>query len=455
MGALITSFFASHLSAGWIKDARQNTPVCTAKEEQHFPDLVSDGQGGMIIAWHDARHENRDVFAQRVSADGEMLWGKDGVPVCDLPSPQSWPVVLTDGEGGAIIVFGDSRHGNQDIYAQRMAPNGKRLWADEGVPVCIDPTLQDDVNAIADGAGGVIVVWEDWRNDNQDIYAQRIDGDGNPAWTANGVPVYRGDGDQYDPRLTTDDAGGAIVAWHDISTPDLDVFAQRLSATGKQMWGEKGVPVSTAPGNQGGPFAIADGAGGAFVVWSDYRNDPNIFASADFYAQRLDANGKPLWKKDGISICNNPGNQQQPEGISDGMSGFILTWWDERDVFSDVYAQRVGPDGSPMWQVNGVPVCTAEGEQRRPRLVTDGSHGAIIYWQDYREDYGEATVDAIYAQRISADGKMLWALNGVPVCIADGEQRSPIALADGTGGAFIVWSDERGEDPDIYMHRIP
>ena len=78
----------------------------------------------------------------------------------------------------------------------------------------------------------MLIVWEDWRNGNQDVYAQRIDGNGNPVWAPNGVPVYQGDGDQYDPFLATDSAGGAIYAWWDISMPDWNVFAQRLNAGG-------------------------------------------------------------------------------------------------------------------------------------------------------------------------------------------------------------------------------
>ena len=114
---------------------------------------------------------------------------------------------------------------------------------------------------------------------------------------------------QYDPVLIADGQGGAIFAWWDISTPDWNIYAQRLSADGKSMWNagdgaeNAPIPVCTARGNQGAPVVVNDKNGGVFFVWSDYRNDPNFYTSAQLYAQHLTAKGDALWEKDGIPIC--------------------------------------------------------------------------------------------------------------------------------------------------------
>ena len=454
--------------AEWSSLPTQNLPLCIAENEQRFPALIVDGEGGAIVAWSDARHANRDVFAQRVSATGDMHWNANGIPICDLPSSQSWPLIVSDTAGGAILVWGDTRHGNQDSYAQRIDANGSKLWNPEGIPVCTHPTLQDDLNAIADDKGGVIVVWEDWRNGNQDIYAQRIDANGKPLWEANGVPVYSGEGDQYDPVVIADGDGGAIFAWWDISTPDWNIFAQRLSADGKPMWnsgdGAEGapIPVCTAIGNQGAPVAVKDENGGVFFIWSDYRNDPNFYTRAQLYAQHITANGDALWADDGIPVCDLQVNQQQPDCIPDGHGGFIVTWWDERDVFADIYAQRINANGEALWrdedsdaEKGGIPVCTEGGVQRLPQLVPTDDAGTIVYWLDYREDFGDSTEDAIYAQRLDADGKPLWHKNGIPVCSAPKAQITPQAIPTSTNAAIVVWGDARGSDEDIYIQRIP
>ncbi len=464
----ILSLFTSInvVSAEWSLSSIQNLPLCTAQNEQHFPVLVTDGKDGAIVAWSDARNANRDIFAQRVTDTGTALWKPDGIPICDLPSSQSWPLIVSDTKEGAILVWGDTRHGNQDSYAQRIDADGNTLWRSKGIPVCTHPTLQDDVNAIADGKGGVIVVWEDWRNGNQDIYAQRIDSTGKPLWKTDGVPVYMGDGDQYDPVLIADGEGGAIVAWWDISTPDWNIFAQHLSAEGTPMWNSSTtvenapVPVCTAVGNQGAPIAISDENGGAFFVWSDYRNDPNFYTRAQLYAQHITDQGEVSWKMDGIPVCDLHVNQQQPDCIPDGSGGFIVAWWDERNIFADLYAQRIDASGQALWAdksfdfQKGVPICTEAGVQRLPQLVPTVD-GAIVYWLDYREDFGDSTEDAIYAQRLDADGNPLWEIDGVPVCSAPKEQISPQAISTGPNAAIVVWSDARGPDYDIYIQRVP
>ena len=281
---LLMALWLQRLSAEWIEDTSQNLPVCTVTEDQHFPDLISDNHGGVIVAWRDVRNGNRDVFAQRISTNGEMLWENNGIPICVQPSAQSWPLLVPDAEEGVILVFGDSRHRNRDIYAQRIDGNGKLLWGEDGVPVSIALLSLKRMSKrfltvrVVRLLCGKILGTEIWISMPNGLMAMA-----NRVWQLNGVPVYEGEGDQYDPFLTTDDAGGAIIAWWDISTPDWNVFAQRMGATGEPVWEDGGVPVCTAAGNQGGPFVVADGSGGAFIVWSDYRNDPNIFSSADLY----------------------------------------------------------------------------------------------------------------------------------------------------------------------------
>ena len=42
----------------------------------------------------------------------------------------------------------------------------------------------------------------------------------------------------------------------------------------------------------------------------------------------------------------------------------------------------------------------------------------------------------------------------MPLCTAANNQEYPTIAADGAGGAFVTWQDQRGADYDIYLHHI-
>jgi hypothetical protein len=66
----------------------------------------------------------------------------------------------------------------------------------------------------------------------------------------------------------------------------------------------------------------------------------------------------------------------------------------------DIYAQRVNALGSMSWAANGVGICTADSNQSYPELTSDGFAGAIITWEDHRND---DSYD-VYAERITVAG---------------------------------------------------
>lgn len=103
----------------------------------------------------------------------------------------------------------------------------------------------------------------------------------------------------------------------------------------------------------------------------------------------------------GVEICTSANSQEYPTIISDGSGGAIITWEDGRSgVANDVYAQRVNSTESTLWTLNGVAICTAGNGQQYPMIVSDGSDGAIITWTDYRSDSN----GDIYAQQVSSTG---------------------------------------------------
>ena len=438
-------------AAAWPSDPLVNLPVCTAMGSQQYPTIVADGAGGTIVTWQDARSGNYDIYTQRISADGTFRWAADGVPLCTRSGEQSHPTIASDGAGGAIVTWRDLRSSTNDgIYAQRVSAGGAGQWTTHGVALCTHAGAQQGPVIVSDGAGGAIVTWQDERSGNDyDIYAQRISAGGAVQWTVDGVALCTAPGLQDPPTVLSDGAGGAIVIWQDFrSGNDHDIYAQRISVDGTVQWAANGVLLCTAPGDQQTPAITSDGAGGAIVTWSDSRTG-GIY---HIYSQRISADGTVLWPADGVALCTAPPTQLSPAITSDGAGGAVVTWSDLRNGSNwDIYAQRISASGAVPWEANGVALCSAPGDQQYPTVTSGGAGGAIVTWRDWRGGLD----DVLYSQRISAGGAVQWSVDGVALCTATRSQRYPNSVSDGAGGAIVTWDDWRsGPTSDIYAQNV-
>ena len=426
------------LRALWIADG---VPVCTATGPQSNPQVASDGAGGAIITWQDYRGGDGDIYSQKINPIGMVQWDTDGLPLCTATGAQDSPTITSDGAGGAIVAWHEGRTGDWDIYAQRIDASGVVHWTTDGVPVCTAATNQDYLHITTDGAGGAIVTWRDLRNGTFDIYAQRIGALGTVQWATDGIPVRISTSHQFYPRIISDGSGGAIVTWKFESHN----YAQRINASGTLLWTVNGVRISTYAAYQGNAEMTSDGAGGAIITWYDIGG-----ASWDIYAQRIDASGTVQWATGGVPICTATGNQSYPLVTSDGVGGAIITGPDPRSGNNDIYAQRINASGTVQWTVDGVPLCTATGNQEAPHIRSDGAGGARITWHDSRSGNWD-----IYTQRVKSSGTVHWTINGVPLCTATGDQLWPPLTFDGVGGAIVTWYDYRsGTNYDIYAQQI-
>jgi predicted lipoprotein with Yx(FWY)xxD motif len=450
---VLALFVALQAHAQWSGDPTVNNPISTAVSYQRNPTIVSDGSGGAIITWWDTRSGDGDIYAQRINASGTVQWTTNGVPISIAANAQEYPTIVSDGAGGAIITWRDWRSTmNWDIYAQRINASGMALWTANGVPISTAAGYQEFPTIVSDGAGGAVITWDDYRSgtSNPDIYAQRINASGMVQWTANGVPISAAANAQEHTSIVSDGAGGATIAWVDgrSGTTNFDIYTQRINASGTVQWTVNGVPISTAANNQEFPTIANDGAGGAIITWQDYRSGAT---NSDVYAQRINASGTVQWSANGVPISTAVGSQVAPTIVSDSAGGAIITWYDYRNgtTNSDIYAQRINASGTVQWAANGVPVSTAARYQRDPTIVSDGVGGAIITWVDERSGPAD-----MYAQRINASGMVLWTANGVAISTAVGDQLYPTTVSESGGGTIITWEDDRNNLADIYAQRV-
>jgi hypothetical protein len=450
----LTTFgsLAAPALAQWPTNGRA---MCTAIGDQSYPAMLHDGAGGAFLVWEDRRGSTPDIYAQRVSAGGTIAagWLVNGNAVCTAVLDQLAPVLAADGTGGVFVAWEDYRAGgaNPDIFVQRITASGGVAsgWPANGIGVCTQTNAQGRPTIVSDAAGGAIVAWEDFRNGAIDVYAQRVSATGARLWTTNGAPLTAATGNQRFPVAVPDGAGGAIVTWEDTRTGDADVYAQRVDGAGATQWTDDGVALCAATLDQVDVHITADGLGGAIITWEDHRAD-----NSDIYAQRVDGAGAPMWTGDGVALCSDLFEQYGAAIAPDGGGGAFVAWNDLRNGLEDIYAQHVTAPGAVAtgWSANGRAICSAIGSQFDPRVATDASGGAFFTWVDNR---GAEKLD-IYAQHVTGDGATVsgWPTYGMAVCTATSDQTVTAMVPDGSGGAIEAWYDMRTGNADIYAYRF-
>ena len=437
--------------AHWPLDGN---PICIAPCDQVVLSSVADDQGGMYLAWDDNRTcGNKLVYLQHVDGSGATFpgWPEFGRPVCSSTVGQSTPMLVADGHDGVFVVWRDYRTG-LSIFAERFAPEGKPLWDPAGVAVCDAGDFRDAAGVLADGDGGVYVTWLDHRlglhrgppshDPLFNIYAQHIVANGARAWGAMGVAVS-GDVVYLPATVLRSDGTGTLITWNNGSRRQL------LDASGTPLLGADGV--SAAMGS-----LLASDGGGVIGVFGRSAADGG---SAVLRAQRTDATGASLWGADGkqfAEILSASGFDQNPKSlIADGAGGAYVAWSDRRNGDDrDVYLQRLDAAGNiaPGWPANGIDLSPVAGPQDTPRLITAGGGGCIAVWSDGRN---AATGLDIAAQCVTSAGVVApgWTPGGTLVCSVAGDQYGSQLASDGAGGALISWQDWRA-DGDVYAQHI-
>ncbi len=316
-------------------------------------------------------------------------------------------------------------------------------------PVALASKSQGNTHAVSDTKGGIIVSWDDNRNsltNSSDIYAQRLKKNGFEKWTSNGQAICTDNSTQKSSVICNNNDGSAIITWEDNRAGNYDIYAQKIDSSGNILWALNGIAVCSNTTKQKNPKIVNDNNGGAIIVWEDSLN--NFW---DITAQRISSNGTLLWTANGISVCSSPNTQNNPKIETDSLGGAIITWQDKRNNTDyDIYAQRINSSGTALWAANGVVICNAINTQNNPRIEPDGSNGAIIGWTDKRN----ANDNNIYAQRIDAAGVVQWTTNGLMVCNASNNQSALDIKYIGLSGLMLSWKDDRSATNEIYAQLV-
>ncbi|MEM7038190.1 MAG: hypothetical protein AAF570_14495, partial [Bacteroidota bacterium] len=425
-------------------------------EENHQnPNIVPDGYGGMLFVYQKYSSETHgtDIYRGRLNSSGELLFH---FATCYSQDEQLNPVIMKKGSK-ALLCWEDRRNGNWDLYAQMIRLNDGILeWDVNGVPVIkTDADERNPVVITAASYGYQVFSWLQRSGKETKVYVQKLNNLGEPAWGEEGKEVCATSRSQTEPAIWPDAEGGLWCSWTDRRDPgSAHIYLQHVNGLGRPLLRKEGSKMAAEHSQVWAKLAglkiLAARTGHFFVVWEDFRSGDK---DPDLYIQKLDQRGKPVWRRGGIPVCLAPGEQSRPVLVEDGVGGVIVSWADRRNMRDDnIYAQRISAWGKMLWRSDGVQVCGAASDQNSIRAISDGKEGIVLCWVDART-LVETGFD-LYIQRIGHDGASLWRKDGKPFARYPGLQSAPSLVSDGQGGAYIAWMDARSAHSNIYVQHI-
>ncbi|NNK97703.1 MAG: hypothetical protein HKO88_01510 [Xanthomonadales bacterium] len=465
--------------AEWSSDPTARTPVVKVEHLQYWTRLVKVDDG-FITLWQDKRRDNThvDVYAQKFTLDGQMLWPENGRviaagPAGSLTLPFQLDTSLVhDGNGGALISWNDA---SDPVYfqafASRVAPDGGVSWGNPGETIQSSDTAIPLLASETRGINRMPSVWNMAADSEGGAFVPlttgigRLDSSGRVRtnWFEDPTDQQSPAGFGFVPFVDSAQRDGVYAVWPQGSLYFVDkVVARKLidpearwplsKDTFTDAWGQLSLYDPDYSINVCRLTAVPDDDGGFIAVWTDDRVRSET-AHFRVYAQRVDADGNALWQQGGIEVSADVMTYtcywwSRLSAVADGEGGVAIAWNDQQD---SQRLQRIAADGSKRWGADGVLLDTDNG------IYTNLTTHGLVQTRDgdYVVLYYHEGETKLVTQKLSGGrGMPLWGEGKVVYegCVypyLGGDDAAMVA--DGKGGAVVTFV---GCDQDVYAHRI-
>jgi len=426
----------------WNTDTSVRNPVTLLMYERD-PLICRDGDRGYYIAWQDD-YNMLNIKLQRVDTAGYLLW----LTAKTLSVGHNYYLegIVSDDSGGVYVIGSYTTAGAIGfVDVQRIDQNGDPFWGSNvNLIGNLNSQYSGNVECIPDGQGGLIVAW-DWNNQSSsidDVYAQRIDRNGNTLWGTGPFTISTNGGLN---NILSDGQSGVVISFFTVG----GMIIQHVDSASNFLWGA-GVQLSTVG------YMFSDGMGGSI-----YTYDSVMQGTTYIYFQHLDSVGTILTPPNGLLLFSDVFNTYDIMPDNQGNFFFSATGGDLAQSY--IVSAKINSNGVALW----TDTCSLDSTDRWfVKITSDGLGGSIAVWEDLRYGNGINTVNGTYySQHYDANGTQLWADWGYAVSSSPnlGTQggfwdSECFDICTGTdGSAIAVWEDSRTGAVNhnrIYMARV-
>ncbi len=335
----------------------------------------------------------------------------------------------TDSSGNVWAVWHEGQTGSRNIRLAKLA-DGEESFSSY---VELTNDSYDQCNAdIAIGANNKLyVVWQGDNSGSWDVYIST-----STNWSIQ-RQVTDSTGDEVNPVVAVDgsEPENAYVVWEDDRNGNGDIYA---AGSSNDFQNSTPWAIATEQSEQSEPAIAIDADDTVYIVWTDHRQ-----GNDDIYGASSDGGS---WTN--YPVVSRTYNQSSPAvAVEDSGSRLHLLWADDRGSDYDIYYAHAS-DGIPDSPIDGENIVddTTNSDQLSPVIAVIGSisSGLCVFacWQDERN----SDSDLYFVQVGSASGTNIF----IGDRNTNSDQDAPAMALDGYGYPYVVWTDDRNGNLDIY-----
>jgi hypothetical protein len=379
--------------------------------------MIVDPENHAVVTFQDIRMGTNNPVAYRVSPSGQMVWGADGILLSNNTNYEPVPMVCATGDGNLIFAWQSLGGPESEVRMQKISADGNVLWGD-GIFLSEAGINYAHPYLLPAEGDNVFLIWHKetgpFFSPNRGLYVQQLDENGNF--------IYPSDVEIYAPvpssivhylDMTTDDNGGVVFTWYgnDVGT-HFNSWVQHMASSGSLSFPANGVVVATSM-TQNHMYPSSAWLPQTQEIITYFSEQDLNQNQRGLYAQKFNLQGERLWGESGkvlIPLSSYDYSLPKADGFEDKAICIFEAFEFGNFMDSEVRAVALNSQGDFVWQENYVTMSSAQS-QKLHRTVSRLNAGQwVAVWGDERGSSRD-----IYAQNIRLDGSL------GPGALADGK----------------------------------
>jgi len=199
--------------------------VTTSANNDYSPALSFDSDGYLYVVWVE-NALNQDIYLNKFDQDGNLLSGPTALKTSS--NQEYSPKIIFDASDNLFLTYTEEINGVKNVVVTKYDSSLSLIWQKN--PNAGSLSFNQYNGSLAISGSTMIAIWNDRRNTDQDIYAQKIDDYGNPAWTSDfKINIGLDGADQVAPVIVLRSSLSAVGAWTDSRNDLSEIYAEEFS----------------------------------------------------------------------------------------------------------------------------------------------------------------------------------------------------------------------------------